>query len=162
MIGHITYLSDDILGDKFGRELRSGTFATGEQQGVEFQIESYLHYQGEKFARSFDANTYLLMLRALDFFDLAREYGDDPVAAFKHARANFLVLSFSTDWRFAPERSQEIVDALIAAHKNVTYANIESSFGHDAFLLPVENYNMIFTAYMQRIAQELMTVGAAK
>lgn len=156
MIGHITYLSDDLMGHKFGRELRSGTFSTGENYGLEFQVESYLHHQGEKFAKVFDANTYLLMLKALDYFDLAREYGDDPVAAFSHASCQFLVLSFTTDWRFAPERSQEIVDALIAAGREVSYANIESTYGHDAFLLPVENYQAVFSAYMQRIAQGLV------
>lgn len=154
MIGHMTYLSDDLMGDKFGRELRSGSLAQGEQSSPEFQVGSYLQYQGSKFAESFDANTYLLMLRALDYFDLAREYGDDPVAAFQQACCKFLVVSFTTDWRFAPARSREIVNALIAAGREVTYANVNSAYGHDAFLLPVENYEKIFSAYMKRIAEQ--------
>ena len=154
MIGHITYLSDDLMGAKFGRELRSGSFAQGQQSEIEFQIESYLHYQGKKFAEDFDANTYLIMLRALDYFDLAREYNDSAADAFQDANCDFLVVSFSTDWRFAADRSQEIVDALIAAERNVTYANIDSSLGHDAFLLPVEAYNRLFSAYMKRVASE--------
>ena len=159
MIGHITYLSDDLMGAKFGRELRAGSFAQGQENDIEFQIESYLHHQGDKFADRFDANTYLLMLRALDYFDLGREYNDSAVEAFKHASCDFLVLSFSTDWRFAPERSQEIVDALLAAERNVTFANIESSYGHDAFLLPVKAYNDLFSAYMDRVAKEGKRIG---
>ncbi len=154
MIGHITYLSDDLMGAKFGRELRAGNFKQGQESDIEFQVESYLHHQGDKFAESFDANTYLLMLRALDYFDLGREYNDSAVEAFKHAKCKFLVVSFSTDWRFSPERSQEITDALIAAERSVTFANIESSLGHDAFLLPVKAYNDLFTAYMQRVSEE--------
>ena len=151
MVGHITYLSDDAMADKFGRDLRSGTLAQGESGQVEFQVESYLRHQGSSFSRSFDANTYILMTRALDYFDLAREYGDDPVAAFRHAEASFLVMSFSTDWRFSPSRSREIVDALIAAGKNVSYAEIDSPHGHDAFLLPIPRYLDVFNAYMSRV-----------
>ena len=153
-IGHVTYLSDELMGNKFGRELRSGSFQQGQDTPVEFQVESYLRHQGDAFSNSFDANTYLLMTKALDYFDLAREYGNDPVKAFSHALCNFLVVSFSTDWRFAPERSQEIVKALIDANKNVSYAAIESNLGHDAFLLPNERYEHVLYAYMNRMANE--------
>ncbi len=148
MIGHITYLSDSAMGEKFGRELRSGSFELGRAEPVEFQIESYLRYQGDSFANSFDANSYMRITKALDYFDLAREYGDDPVAAFRRAQAKFLVVSFSTDWRFSPQRSREIVDALVGANKAVTYAEIESNFGHDAFLLPDERYQQVFGRYL--------------
>lgn len=151
MIGHITYLSDYDMGQKFGRELRSGSFDIGQDDEVEFQIESYLRYQGGNFANVFDANSYLLITKALDYFDLAREYGDDPAAAFAHSQAKYLVISFSTDWRFAPERSREIVSALMGANKAVTYAEIESKSGHDAFLLPDERYEQVFGRYMAGI-----------
>ncbi len=154
MIGHITYLSDDGLGRKFGRELRSGSFALGAEEEVEFQVQSYLRYQGDTFSGSFDPNTYILMTRALDYFDLAREYDHDPVAAFSHARCRFLLLSFTSDWRFAPERSREIVDALMHANRPVSYAEIESAMGHDAFLLPNERYWRVFSAYMDSVAAE--------
>jgi homoserine O-acetyltransferase len=121
----------------------------------EFQIESYLEYQGDNFAESFDANTYILMTRALDYFDLAREYNHDAAEAFSHAKCGFLVVSFSTDWRFSPQRSEEIVEALIAANRPVTYAQIESNYGHDAFLLPNPRYEALFGAYMDNIAREL-------
>lgn len=152
MIGHITYLSDYAMGEKFGRDLRSGNFDLGNAEPVEFQIESYLRYQGDSFANTFDANSYLRITKALDYFDLAREYDDDPVLAFKQARAKFLVISFSTDWRFAPERSHEIVNALVGANKAVTYAEIESKFGHDAFLLPDERYQQVFARYMAGVS----------
>lgn len=154
MIGHITYLSGDGLGEKFGRELRSGSFAQGQDSLVEFQVQSYLRYQGDVFSDNFDANTYLLMTRALDYFDLAREYGDDPMTAFKTAQARFLVVSFSTDWRFSPERSREIALALMNANRSVCYAEIESNFGHDAFLLPSERYESVFRNFMNTIATE--------
>lgn len=154
MIGHITYLSDDGMGQKFGRELRSGTFEQGIDEPLEFEIESYLRYQGSAFSTTFDANTYILMTRALDYFDLAREYGDDPVSAFSRAKCRFLVFSFTTDWRFSPERSREIVNALLHAKKSVTYGEIESDYGHDAFLIPSERYNQAFSAYMQGIRIE--------
>lgn len=157
MIGHITYLSGDGMGRKFGRDLRSGSFQQGNDEPLEFEIESYLRYQGGVFSTSFDANTYILMTRALDYFDLAREYGDDPVAAFSRATCKFLVFSFTTDWRFAPERSREIVNALMHAKRSVTYAELESSYGHDAFLIPDERYNTAFTAYMKNI-----TIGQQK
>jgi homoserine O-acetyltransferase/O-succinyltransferase len=152
MIGHITYLSDHAMGEKFGRDLRKGSFKIGNAEPVEFQIESYLRYQGDSFATSFDANSYLRITKALDYFDLAREYDDDPVVAFTKAKAKFLVISFSTDWRFAPERSREIVNALVGADKDVTYAEIESKYGHDAFLLPNERYQQVFKRYLAGVS----------
>ena len=153
MIGHITYLSDDGMGEKFGRNLRSGTFELGVDEPVEFQIESYLRYQGSKFAKTFDANTYILMTRALDYFDLAREYNNDPVTAFKKAECDFAIMAFDSDWRFAPERSHEIATALLHADKNVFYAQIASPYGHDAFLVPNQpRYEALFKSYMQRVA----------
>lgn len=154
MIGHITYLSDYAMGKKFGRDLRSGSFELGIDEPIEFQIESYLRYQGDTFANTFDANSYLLITKALDYFDLAREYNDDPVAAFSQAKAKFLVISFSTDWRFSPERSREIVNALMGANKAVSYADIESNFGHDAFLLPNARYQQVFSRYLAGIDTE--------
>lgn len=151
MVGHITYLSDDAMANKFGRDLRSGSLDRGEVANAEFQVQSYLRYQGSQFSGNFDANTYMLMTRALDYFDLALEYGNDPVAAFRHAQCSFLVISFSTDWRFSPERSREIVNALIAADKAVSYAEIEAKEGHDAFLMPIPRYLDVFRAYMMRV-----------
>ena len=155
MIGHVTYLSDELMGQKFGRELRSGTFSQGEATPVEFQIESYLNYQGDKFSDGFDANSYILITKMLDYFDLSREYNHSPVEAFSHAQCNFLVISFSSDWRFSPQRSREITDALIGAGKNVSYAEIESDLGHDAFLLPNPRYQEVLGNYLSGIADQL-------
>jgi homoserine O-acetyltransferase len=157
MVGHITYLSEDGMKQKFGRELRTGNLALGSESdtAVEFEVESYLRYQGEAFSSSFDANTYLLMTKALDYYDLAREYNDDPVLAFSKAKCAFMVMSFTTDWRFAPARSREIVDALVAANKPVSYAQIEADHGHDAFLIPIPRYMDVFHGYMKRLKQEL-------
>ena len=155
MIGHITYLSDDGMGKKFGRELRSGTFEQGTESPVEFQIESYLRYQAEHFSKVFDANTYILMTKALDYFDLAREYQDDAANAFSRAQCKFLIMSFTSDWRFAPERSQEIVSALMKADKDVVYAEIESQYGHDAFLVANQpRYWNLFQSYMNKVASD--------
>ena len=154
MVGHITYLSDNAMANKFGRDLRSGSLDQGVDDQAEFQVQSYLRYQGTQFSGNFDANTYILMTRALDYFDLAREYGNDPVAAFGKAQCSFLVISFSTDWRFSPQRSREIVDALIAADRPVSYAEIEADEGHDAFLLPIPRYLDVFGAYMRRVGVE--------
>ncbi len=154
MVGHITYLSDDAMASKFGRNLRSGSLDLGHENGAEFQVESYLRYQGSQFSGSFDANTYILMTRALDYFDLAREYGNDAVKAFSHSQCSYLVLSFSSDWRFSPARSREIVDALLAAKRPVTYAEIEADEGHDAFLLPIPRYVAVLDAYLQRVGRE--------
>lgn len=153
MVGHITYLSEDGMGQKFGRELKAGSFMLGADDDIEFEVESYLRYQGDMFSGAFDANTYILMTKALDYFDLAREYGDDAVAAFSQAKCSFFVVSFTSDWRFSPQRSREIVDALVAAKKPVSYAEIEADFGHDAFLIPNERYENVFHAYMQRVAE---------
>ena len=155
MIGHITYLSDEAMGSKFGRELESGSFQQGITTPVEFKVEGYLKHQGEAFSGNFDANTYLLMTKALDYFDLAREYDDNAAAAFARATCKFLVVSFSSDWRFSPSRSQEIVDALIAANKDVCYGAIESNMGHDAFLLPNQRYEALLSAYLDRITKEI-------
>ena len=155
MVGHITYLSHHAMANKFGRDLRSGSLEQGSDENAEFQVQSYLRYQGSQFSGNFDANTYMLMTRALDYFDLAREYDNDAVAAFRHASCGFLVMSFSTDWRFSPERSREIVDALIAADRPVTYAEIEANEGHDAFLLPIPRYMDVFSAYMRRVGAAL-------
>ncbi len=151
MVGHVTYLSGDAMGQKFGRDLRSGSFETGAEAAIEFQVGSYLRYQGESFSDRFDANTYLLMTQALDFFDLAREFNDNPAEAFAKTSSRFLVVSFTTDWRFPPERSREIANALIRAGKSVSYAEIESEYGHDAFLIPIERYQNVFGAYMRSI-----------
>ncbi|MEY4975783.1 MAG: hypothetical protein RIQ97_978 [Pseudomonadota bacterium] len=144
MIGHITYLSDDVMNAKFGRELRQAVnnasgykFST---QDVEFQIESYLRHQGDKFSEYFDANTYLLITRALDYFDPARAHGGDLARALAQTQARFLLVSFSTDWRFSPARSREIVQALIANRREVSYAEIDAPHGHDAFLLDDPRY----------------------
>jgi len=149
MLGHITYLSDEAMRAKFGRELREGKINFGFD--VEFQVESYLRYQGKSFVDRFDANTYLIMTKALDYFDPASEYGDDLSEAFRRARVPFLVVSFTSDWRFSPERSEEIVRALIAARKDVSYTEIESAQGHDAFLMPNEAYQETLYAYMKRV-----------
>ncbi|MCR4302630.1 MAG: homoserine O-acetyltransferase [Gallionella sp.] len=152
MLGHITYLSDDAMADKFGRSLRSGKL--GYNYGIEFEIESYLRYQGDKFAAYFDANTYLLMTKALDYFDPARACDDNLDKAFADARADFLVVSFTTDWRFAPERSREIVSALLHNRRNVSYAEISSAHGHDSFLMQHEHYHNVMRVYLERIATE--------
>ncbi|MEE1865656.1 MULTISPECIES: homoserine O-succinyltransferase MetX [Pseudomonas] len=150
MVGHITYLSDDSMGEKFGRELKSDKL-NYDFHSVEFQVESYLRYQGEEFSGRFDANTYLLMTKALDYFDPAAAHGGDLVAALANVTAQYCVMSFTTDWRFSPARSREIVDALIAARKNVCYLDIDSPYGHDAFLIPTPRYITGFTNYMNRI-----------
>ena len=152
MLGHITYLSDDAMADKFGRELRHGKL--NYSYDIEFQIESYLRYQGDKFAAYFDANTYLLMTKALDYFDPAREFSGDLNRAFAEAAAKFLVVSFTTDWRFAPERSRELVRALLHNKRDVSYAEIASQHGHDAFLMEDAQYLAVMRNYLQNIAQE--------
>ena len=187
MIGHITYLSDDVMNEKFGRQLRNAVanggateFAAGPPQGklapsggsaahevasvgaylystqeVEFQIESYLRYQGDKFADYFDANTYLLITRALDYFDPAREHGGNLSKALAAAKAKFLLVSFATDWRFAPARSREIVKALLDNQREVSYAEIDAPHGHDAFLLDDARYHGVVRAYFNNVAQEV-------
>ncbi|MCC5885732.1 MAG: homoserine O-acetyltransferase [Gammaproteobacteria bacterium] len=152
MVGHVTYQSDDGLRQKFGREVASGDLEFA--RDVQFQVESYLHYQGRSFSQRFDANTYLLMTRALDYFDPAQEHGDDLAAAFARSKASYLLVSFTTDWRFSSERSREMVDALVRARRNVSHVDIDAPYGHDAFLLPIQRYTDVFGAYMDRVASE--------
>jgi homoserine O-acetyltransferase len=149
MLGHITYLSDDAMGAKFGRKLRDGEIKYG--FGVEFEMESYLRYQGDKFAGEFDANTYLRMTRALDYFDPALTHGGDLSAALAKAKAEFLVVSFTSDWRFSPARSREIVKSLLDNELAVSYAEVTAAHGHDAFLMPDPHYHDILRTYLQRI-----------
>lgn len=153
MIGHITYLSDDMMEQRFGRELKSAELAYTTQD-IEFQIESYLRHQGDKFSEYFDANTYLLITRALDYFDPARARGGNLSAALAVARAKFLVVSFTTDWRFSPLRSREIVKALIDNRADVSYAEIDAPHGHDAFLLDDPRYHGVVRAYFERMGKE--------
>ena len=165
MIGHITYLSDDVMNEKFGRQLRSAlgqeTAATSvgaylfSTQEVEFQIESYLRHQGDKFAEYFDANTYLLITRALDYFDPARDHGGDLGLALARATSKFLLVSFTTDWRFAPKRSREIVKALLDNRRDVSYAEIDAPHGHDAFLLDDPRYLKLVRSYFDGILKEV-------
>jgi homoserine O-acetyltransferase len=149
MLGHITYLSDDAMGEKFGRKLRDGHIKFSFD--VEFEMESYLRYQGDKFAGEFDANTYLRMTRALDYFDPAAEHGGDLTKALSQVTADFLVLSFTSDWRFSPARSREIVKALLDNERSVSYAEVTADHGHDAFLMPDAHYHNIMRAYFAKI-----------
>jgi len=169
MVGHITYLSDSAMRDKFGelddtkrsesvkpnfgRDLTNGTLSFG--FNTDFQVESYLHYQGERFSERFDANTYLLMTKALDYFDPTVDFEGDLTKAFENSSCRFMLMSFSSDWRFPPERTREIVDALIAAKKDVSYIEIEADQGHDAFLLPVPRYIEAFGTYLGRVSDEV-------
>jgi len=167
MIGHITYLSDDVMNEKFGRQLRETVASATEYmpsavgpykfstQEVEFQIESYLRYQGDKFAEYFDANTYLLITRALDYFDPALAYGGDLSAALSPCTAKFLLVSFSTDWRFSPKRSREILKALLDNQREVSYAEIDAPHGHDAFLLDDPRYMSVVRSYFEGISSDL-------
>ncbi|WKL17916.1 homoserine O-acetyltransferase [Comamonas testosteroni] len=186
MIGHITYLSDDVMNQKFGRSLRATTLPAAPEslppegagptrggpasdrrdylystQDVEFQIESYLRYQGEKFSGYFDANTYLLITRALDYFDPARSHDGDLTRALAVAKARFLLVSFTTDWRFAPARSREIVKSLLENNRDVSYAEIDAPHGHDAFLLDDPRYMGVMRSYFEGIAKELNTAERA-
>ncbi|MFM6990986.1 MAG: homoserine O-acetyltransferase [Rhodoferax sp.] len=161
MIGHITYLSDDVMNEKFGRQQKDASTLNADvaaykysTQDVEFQIESYLRYQGDKFADYFDANTYLLITRALDYFDPARAHGGSLTRALAQAQAKFLLVSFVTDWRFAPARSREIVKALLDNQREVSYAEIDAPHGHDAFLLDDARYHSVVRAYFSNVAQE--------
>ena len=168
MIGHITYLSDDVMNEKFGRQLREGIDPTAggtaakrsvgdylyTTQDVEFQIESYLRYQGDKFSEYFDANTYLLITRALDYFDPAQRHNGNLARALAVAKAKFLLVSFTTDWRFAPARSREIVKALLDNRRDVSYAEIDAPHGHDAFLLEDARYMGVVRSYFDRIGKE--------
>ncbi|MFM8609047.1 MAG: homoserine O-acetyltransferase [Burkholderiaceae bacterium] len=188
MIGHITYLSDDVMNAKFGRQLRAPTLPAARgslspegadparggpspdrrdylysTQDVEFQIESYLRYQGDKFSEYFDANTYLLITRALDYFDPARRFGGNLTAALARAACKFLLVSFTTDWRFSPARSREIVKALLDNNREVSYAEIDAPHGHDAFLLDDPRYLNVVRAYFDRtVAQGVKATPGAQ
>ena len=157
MVGHITYLSDDDMAEKFGRDLQRAAGAPDEYRfsfDVEFAVESYLRHQGDKFSGYFDANTYLLITRALDYFDPAKRFGGDLSQALSAAQAHFLVVSFSTDWRFSPDRSREIVKALLDNKANVSYAEIDAPHGHDAFLLDDARYHKLVRAYFEKVAED--------
>ena len=149
MLGHITYLSDDSMRQKFGRDLREGKLHFG--YDVDFQVESYLRYQAQAFVDRFDANTYLLMTKALDYFDPASEYDGDLSKAFENTASRFLVVSFTSDWRFSSSKSHEIVKSLVKARKNVSYSEIESNHGHDAFLMPIPKYLGVLANFMENI-----------
>lgn len=152
MMGHITYLAEDGLGKKFGRQMRQPNYQY--DYNVEFEVESYLRYQGDKFAEVFDANSYLLMTKALDYFDPARDYDGNLVAAVSAIQARILIASFSSDWRFSPRRSQELLDALVAANKPVQYIALKSAHGHDAFLMEDADYQAAIRIYFNNIATE--------
>ena len=156
MIGHITYLSDDVMNEKFGRQLRDAVKGVADgyrysTQDVEFQIESYLRHQGDKFADYFDANTYLLITRALDYFDPARHFDGNLARALAQATSKFLLVSFTTDWRFSPRRSREIVKALLDNRRDVSYAEIDAPHGHDAFLLDDPRYMSVVSSYFDSV-----------
>ena len=167
MVGHITYLSEDALrskfgkdtaeigpgGSNFGRDLRTGKLSFG--LNIDFQVESYLHYQGERFSENFDANTYLLMTKALDYFDPSVDFDGELSRAFANSDCRFFLLSFSTDWRFPPERSRELVENLLQARRQVSYIEIDADQGHDAFLLPIPRYIEAFRRYLLRVNEEL-------
>ena len=154
MIGHITYLSDDVMNERFGRQLRSGLDIRYTTQDIEFQIESYLRHQGDKFSEYFDANTYLLITRALDYFDPAARHDGNLSKALAAATARFLLVSFTTDWRFSPQRSRELVKALLENRRDCSYAEIDAPHGHDAFLLEDPRYLSVVRAFFDRIASE--------
>lgn len=154
MIGHITYLSDDAMEKKFGRAMRAAELGYSTQE-IEFEIESYLRHQGDKFSEYFDANTYLLITRALDYFDPAREHGGDLTRAFAAAKCRFQIVSFTTDWRFSPARSREIVKALLDNRHRVSYAEIDAPHGHDAFLLEDPRYHGVLRACFDNLAREV-------
>jgi homoserine O-acetyltransferase len=160
MIGHITYLSDDDMAEKFGRDLRNEELQFG--YGVDFEIESYLRHQGDKFSEYFDANTYLLITKALDYFDPARNFGGDLSKALSNSQAQFLLASFTTDWRFPPARSREMVQALVNNRRKVTYAEIDAPHGHDAFLLEDQRYLNVVRAYYQRVWNDIAVGTSGK
>ena len=148
MLGHITYLSDDAMGEKFGRQIKDKIKYSFD---VEFQVESYLRYQADKFADSFDANSYIRMTRALDYYDPALNFDGDLGKALSTVKAKFLVLSFTSDWRFSPERSKEIVKALLDNERTVSYAEVTAAHGHDAFLMHDVHYHAILRSYFDKI-----------
>mgnify|MGYP003325218398 FL=1 len=146
MLGHIKYLSDESMGEKFGRDLKESKLNFN--YDVEFQIESYLRYQGEKFVTGFDANTYLLMTKSLDYFDPIKDFGDSLNDLFKSVNSKYLIISFTSDWRFPPKRSRELVKILLDNEKNVSYAEISSEGGHDAFLMDNKDYFHIMKSFI--------------
>jgi homoserine O-acetyltransferase/O-succinyltransferase len=161
MVGHITYLSDTLMREKFGKDASAGNFGRDLRSGklsfgfdVDFQVQSYLQYKGEVFSKNFDANTYLLVTKTLDYFDPAVDFDGDLSKAFANSNCKFLVMSFSSDWRFAPERSRELVECLLKAKRDVSYLEIEADEGHDAFLLPIPRYMQALRAYLGRVAAE--------
>jgi homoserine O-acetyltransferase len=160
MLGHITYLSEDAMRAKFGRELRAGKLKYGFD--VEFEVESYLRYQGHSFVERFDANTYLLMTKALDYFDPAHAFDDDLVITLRGIIAKTLVISFTSDWRFSPARSREIVTALHRNQLPVSYLELQSEHGHDAFLMPIAEYLLAFKAYMTRVSNDIPTLNQSR
>jgi homoserine O-acetyltransferase len=157
MLGHITYLSDDVMGEKFGRKIKDTIKYSFD---VEFEMESYLRYQGDKFAGSFDANTYLRMTRALDYYDPALAFDGDLSKALSQTKAEFLVLSFTSDWRFSPARSREIVKALLDNKSTVSYAEVTAAHGHDAFLMPDPHYHAILRSYLSNIQTDSHQIGS--
>jgi homoserine O-acetyltransferase len=159
MIGHLTYLSDDALGRKFGRLVNNGDLDTTGKTLGEFEVASYLNYQGDKFSQKFDASSYILITQMLDHFDLAKDYNGNAAEAFSHAQCQFLVVSFSSDWRFSPLCSEQITDSLINAGKAVSYIKIESDQGHDAFLLPNARYQKAVGLYLSRVSSKLEEIA---
>ncbi len=158
MLGHITYLSDAAMRQRFGSELKLA--APAFNFDVEFEVESYLRHQGQSFVDRFDANTYLLMTKALDYFDPARDFGDSLAEALRRATARYMVIAFSSDWRFSPARSREIVRALVEAGRDVSYALIDSQLGHDDFLMPIPEYHRVLGAFLERVANDIGPTGA--
>ena len=157
MVGHITYQSDEVMAEKFGRTQRDpkGDGQYRYDYDIEFEVESYLRYQGEKFSTYFDANTYLLLTRTLDYFDPSRDYDGDLARSLAEVKAKFLLISFTTDWRFTPQRSREIVQALLKNKRSVSYAEIDAPHGHDAFLLEDRTYHGVVQGYYDQIAEQL-------
>ena len=153
MVGHITYLSDESMAQKFGRRLR-GQEKYGYEFQTEFEIESYLKYNGSKFTRRFDANSYLYVTKAMDYFDLAAETGSLAAAFARSANLKYLVVSFTSDWLYPSYHSKELVRALTAVGADVTYLDIESSWGHDAFLLEVETMTELIGSFLGRLERE--------
>lgn len=168
MVGHITYLSDRLMREKFGKDAIAGNFGRDLRKGklsfgfdADFQVQGYLQYKGETFSKNFDANTYLLATKTLDYFDPAVDFDGDLSKAFLRSNCKFLVISFSSDWRFSPERSRELVEVLLKAQRDVSYLEIDADEGHDAFLLPIPRYMTALHAYMGRVANECDAGGTA-
>jgi homoserine O-acetyltransferase len=155
MIGHITYLSEQSMREKFGRQLYDAENYKYDFDS-EFAIETYLDYQGQSFVERFDANSYLYITKAMDYFDLSRRYGSIR-SAFVGTRCRFLVISFTSDWLFTPGQSEEIVEALNAEGKDVTYCNIRSPYGHDAFLLECPSQDRLLAGFLNSTQYRVRT-----